>query len=510
MKIKHIAINNFLSFQKADIDFTKYDGLTVIKGRNLDTGGSNGSGKSALIEAIYFGLTGNTIRKTNVTALVNAQAGSKCTVIIDLEHDGHEIQIYRSRKPSKLRLWIDGVEETTDHARNTQTKIEELLNTNPRVLLASMFFGQSNDTNFLDANPDEKRTIIKNFLNLDDIFEMRDRIRGYKSEYSSRIKFHEKLIERGHRDMSKLNLEWACANKPDPGITVEECEAQWEQYHEDKALLAALHQKKQKLQTDRRMINADEVCASCGSTLDVTQAKQMREELQVRIDLVTSEIKLLEPKTRKPEFHVSEVTAANDRGVQQVIEMQMESIQHNLEASEEKITENRKGYDVMRFWEKALSESGVIKYIIRNVLEFFNSKCNYYLGYLTDSMYYLQFDDELNEKILIGDVATPYISLSGGERRKINLAVMMALKDLLMFTDKNHSNILFLDEVAENIDEAGVSGLYNLLLDLKKTRNLFIITHNKHLKNMLESSPRITIEKEDGVSTVWQTQSSAN
>lgn len=508
MKIKHIAINNFLSFQKADIDLTKFDGLTVIKGKNRDTLGSNGSGKSALIEAIYFGLTGKTIRKTNEAALVNTQAGSKCCVIIDLEHDGHDIQIMRARKPSKLRLWIDGEEETTDHARNTQAKIEELLNTNPRVLLASMFFGQSNDTNFLDATPDEKRTIIKNFLNLDDIFEMRDRIRGYKSEYSSRIKFYEKLVSKRHKDGISLREKLNEAEGIPPTITVEECEAQWEQYHEDKALLAALHEKRQKLEIERRMINADEVCASCGSILDVTQAKEMRADLQLRIDLVTEEIKVLEPKVSKPEHLVSELTKLLDTTATDFIQEQLDKLVVELEEYDRKIKSNKQGYDVMRFWEKALSESGVIKYIIRNVLEFFNSKCNYYLGYLTDSRYYLQFDDELNEKIVIGSVETPYISLSGGEKRKINLAVMMALKDLLIFTDKNHSNILFLDEVAENIDESGVAGLYNLLLDLKKTRNLFVITHNKHLKNMLESAPRITIEKKNGVSEVWQTQSS--
>ena len=505
MKIKHLAINNFLSFKKVDIDFTKFDGLTVIKGRNLDTKGSNGSGKSALVEAIYFGLTGKTIRKTNEAALVNTQAGTKCCVIIDIEYDGHDIQILRARKPTKLRLWVDGKEETADHARNTQAKIETLLNTNPRVLLASMFFGQSNDTNFLDATPDEKRTIIKNFLNLDDIFEMRDRIRGYKSEYSSRLKFHEKLIERGQKDMVKLSSEWQRISKTNLGITVEESEAEWEQYHEAKTIQNALHTKQQQLQADIAMINTDTVCASCGQVVDSTRQQQMKAEKSREVEHIKDE--MMSNLVVRPEHTVAEVTASLDTTAQEVIDMQIDAIHAVVRDSELKIQENRQGYEVMRFWEKALSESGVIKYIIRNILEFFNSKCNYYLGYLTDSRYYLQFDDELNEKIVIGKVETPYISLSGGEKRKVNLAVMMALKDLLIFTDKNHSNVLFLDEVAENIDESGVAGLYNLLLDLKKTRNLFIITHNKHLKNMLESAPRITVEKKDGVSTIWQSLS---
>ena len=52
-----------------------------------------------------------------------------------------------------------------------------------------------------------------------------------------------------------------------------------------------------------------------------------------------------------------------------------------------------------------------------------------------------------------------YISLSGGEKRKINLSVLLALRDLLSFTDKNQLDIIFFDEVAENLDEGGIQGL---------------------------------------------------
>ena len=70
MKIRDITIQNFLSIKKARIDLKKFDGLTVIKGKNLDTGGSNGSGKSSIVEAIFFALTGKTLRKSTEASLV--------------------------------------------------------------------------------------------------------------------------------------------------------------------------------------------------------------------------------------------------------------------------------------------------------------------------------------------------------------------------------------------------------------------------------------------------------
>ena len=170
--------------------------------------------------------------------------------------------------------------------------------------------------------------------------------------------------------------------------------------------------------------------------------------------------------------------------------------------AEEDKTSDKTWYEVMRFWEKAFSEHGVIKHIIRNILEYFNERCNFYLSYLTNSKYFVEFDQELNEKIETNKRLLSYISLSGGEKRKLNLAIMLGLKDLLLLTDKSHVDLLFFDEVAENIDEEGIQGLHQLLLEIKKDKTIFIITHNKYLKTLLDSSPRISIIKHKGISQV--------
>ena len=92
--------------------------------------------------------------------------------------------------------------------------------------------------------------------------------------------------------------------------------------------------------------------------------------------------------------------------------------------------------------------------------------------------------------------------MSGGEKRKINLSVLLALRDLLSFTDKNQLDFVFFDEVTENLDEEGILGLFNLLTEIKKTKNIFVITHNKHLKTLLDSAKRLTIIKDRGESKI--------
>jgi DNA repair exonuclease SbcCD ATPase subunit len=508
MKINSVTINNFLSFQGAYIDLKDGQGLTVIKGKNLDTGGSNGAGKSTVIEAIFFALTGKTIRKSTEATLINNKVKKDCVVHLSLEHDGKQINIKRGKRPRVFKVWVDDEEVTTDHAHNTQEYLNEIFNTSEDVLRASMFFGQSNDNNFLDCTAGEKRAIIKNFLGLDDIFEMRDRIRGYKSEYSSRRKFHEKVVQKLQKTRSKTEEEIESRSKTKPPMSVEDCQNKWEEYHEVKLKRTSLSSDRARLITMINGKSKDTKCWSCGQVLPDSNEEGYKETVKHYNKLLHEVNKKLDdlPTIDKPQHTVAEVADMHNTQAVDVLTNNLEAIEDDIVNHSDLLMKANKGYDIMRYWEKSLSEDGIIKHVIKNVIGFFNTQCNYYLQYLTNGSYHIEFTDNLEENITIQGEDVAYISLSGGEKRKVNLAVMMGLKDLLMFTDKNHPNLLFFDEVAENIDDDGIFGLYQLLLDLKLNKQIFVITHNKQLKTLLESSPRITIEKKNGISKLWHKQ----
>ena len=95
------------------------------------------------------------------------------------------IKIIRTRRPTFLEFWVGSKNLTQESVAATQEKIEEYLNTNYKLFLASMVFGQNNNLDFVSATPEEKRTIIKNFLNLDDLFNKRDIIKSKKSVYAT-------------------------------------------------------------------------------------------------------------------------------------------------------------------------------------------------------------------------------------------------------------------------------------------------------------------------------------
>tara|TARA_R110000824_G_scaffold103010_1_gene244979 strand:- start:343 stop:1926 length:1584 start_codon:yes stop_codon:yes gene_type:complete len=523
MKIESIRIKNFYSFIDTTLDFNDYKGLTLIKGKNKDAGGSNGSGKSALVEAVFFGLTGKTIRKSTEDALVNVSAKKNCLVEVFL--DGG-VRILRQKKPTKLQVFVKGEDKTKQNVYDTQEYIDELLNTNYKVLLSSMFFGQSNLLSFLECSADDKRNIIKNFLNLDDIFKMRDRIKTYKSTFSQKIKEQESLVlehlslikdmdgkvSKIHAGKEKFSDygEEVLSLELSKILDIEEVQTtiNWKLIHLERDIDSLRYKVKEnkKAKTSRKTHK----CSKCGQdverSIDIKNTQNEVDRFEDDIKTYLEEKKKLQAQIVLPPVSSKEFTKVleykelcrDEEKYQEIRDKLSSKIAH----SEGIKKDNKLKYEVMRFWEKAFSQQGIIKYIIRNILDYLNDRINYYLSFLTNSQYTLKFNEELLEEVTCNGQLLQYISLSGGEKRKVNLAVTMALKDLLLLTDKNQPDLIFFDEVAENLDEEGIQGLYALLEEIKKDRTVFVITHNKYLKTLLYSATRLSIIKHKGISQI--------
>jgi len=528
MKINKISIQNFYSIKNIELELDTYSGLVLIKGKNLDTGGSNGSGKSAIIEAVCWGLTGKTIRKSTEDALINFKSKRNCVVEITLNDD---YVIRRSKKPTKLEFFKGKEALTKEGVIETQKTIDATFKISYKTLMVSMFFGQHNNFSFLDASPDDKRIIIRNFLNLDEVFSMRDKIRNFKSNFNQQAKTSEALIKEHSSGLKELEDKIRSINEDKEEYN----------YSEDFSGLTlesiiATENKNRNIDESIKSISSDlfsigkekdplvykitkgsgeysDRCGSCGNIKvkeitenDIEHWEGELTNLEKYIAQKEIEIALL--REQKSSLKISSDDWSKFNEYKNLCEKEalflemIDDVQDKIYIEEEIKKDSINQYEVMRFWETAFSEKGLIKYVIRNVLQFFNEKSNYYLSYLTDNKYFIEFDEELIEKITTNGGFIHYISLSGGEKRKINLAILLAMKDLLHLTDSEDSNLLFFDEVAENIDKEGIAGLYQLLQEIKKDKTIFIITHNKELKTLLDSVPRISIMKHKGTSTL--------
>lgn len=534
MKINRIKIENFLSIEEAEIDFEDFSELVQVVGVNKDTTphSSNGAGKSTIIEAIAFALFGRTIRKTTEKSIRNLHSTGKCRVTLTVNDN---VVIERTKKPPRLLVTVDGKSCTKESITETQKYLETFLNTNQSVFLASIIFGQGNATNFLTASPEEKRTIIQNFLSVSELFANRNKIKALKSHHNNAKKVCSTLLDESNTKLTALNkrskeLVKLCKEADSflssdkakfvRNHTVSEIQEMERRFHE---LDLERVQQERRLAEEHGILGRaksrvsklkDATCEHCGKVSEqsyqmIQDDKQVIRNCEASIAEITSNLASLESSLescRVPislqDYELIEKVKTFEAELK-VVEKQIESQKSICEQRLTEMNTATKGYDLMRFWETAFSEQGLVKYVIRNILSFFNDRSNYYLGFLTNGNFAIEFDDSLQEYITNRGKIAYFDTMSGGEKKKLSLSVMLALNDLLLLTGKDRSNVVFFDEIADSLDEEGIRGLYELIVTITQSKRLFIITHNDYLSSLIEDwADVLRVEKKDYITTV--------
>jgi DNA repair exonuclease SbcCD ATPase subunit len=87
---------------------------------------------------------------------------------------------------------------------------------------------------------------------------------------------------------------------------------------------------------------------------------------------------------------------------------------------------------------------------------------------------------------------------SGGERRRIDLAVMLGFRQIMKLTTGKDINVVYFDEVAENLDDEGVYRLHEAILDISKNSHVYVISHNPTLSQLLQSVTTLNVVKQGG------------
>lgn len=156
-----------------------------------------------------------------------------------------------------------------------------------------------------------------------------------------------------------------------------------------------------------------------------------------------------------------------------------------------------------QFWVEAFGDKGIRRYVVDGIIPALNSRIAYWLSYLIDSKIELKFNNELEETITRNGNSAFYYSMSNGERRRINLAVSQAFAYVMMLNSGCCPSLVFLDEITGGgIDKAGVVGIFNMIFELAKERQVFVTTHNENLMSMLHGCETLTLKKHNDVTVL--------
>tara|TARA_R110002110_G_scaffold7243_6_gene36819 strand:- start:10395 stop:12329 length:1935 start_codon:yes stop_codon:yes gene_type:complete len=175
-----------------------------------------------------------------------------------------------------------------------------------------------------------------------------------------------------------------------------------------------------------------------------------------------------------------------------------------------KIKSKSEEIDYVQFWVDGFSRKGIRSYMLDKVVPFINERLNHYLTILTDGGITARFNtvkqlssgeyrDDFNLEILNKKASETYEGNSGGERRRVDLAVALAFNDFISARSGKRLNILLLDEVFEGIDAEGLYYVIKVLEDLARRKSsVFVITHRDELKSYFNDE--IIVQRKDGLS----------
>lgn len=181
-----VKIKNFLSIGNDPVVVRFKTGLNIITGNNRDKEDRrNGVGKSSVADAINFAIFGNTLRDIKNDNISNDSTTGSCEVTLDFSiefpNNTKQYKIVRSLNPSKVFLYIDGIDKTLDTISNTNDFICSLLNCSQEVFDNCVIMTLNNTLPFMGKKKQDKRKFIEGIFNLEVFSEM---LVNAKNEYT--------------------------------------------------------------------------------------------------------------------------------------------------------------------------------------------------------------------------------------------------------------------------------------------------------------------------------------
>lgn len=184
MQILNLRIENFLSAEEIELPLANL-GLTLIEGENRDQGGSNGAGKSTIIDALrwcLFGTLGRDLKGDDVVRLDADKKPVKNTrVVVDLEVDNSRVRVVRHRKHSqygnKLLLYVDDKEITMGGDKETQEKLEKLIQIDGDSFVNAVMFPQG-AAGFPSLSDAQQKEIFDKLLGLQRFSDAQERVKA--------------------------------------------------------------------------------------------------------------------------------------------------------------------------------------------------------------------------------------------------------------------------------------------------------------------------------------------
>ncbi len=343
-----IRYKNFLSTgnQFTEIDFEKHHTNLII--------GTNGAGKSTVLDALTFVLFNKPFRKINKPQLVNTVNEKDCLVEIEFSVNNRDYLVRRGIKPNVFDIEVNGnpLHKEADDRANQRILEENILKVNYKSFTQIVILGSSTFVPFMQLTTAHRREVIEDLLDIrifsamnnlikDKIREKKDQVKSLelkketlKDKMKMQQSFIEELENRGNANIN-ANKEKIANLDVEVGIYMTE-NAQTEEdifkfTREQEEVIGAgdklvklnnlkgkISQKVSAITKEHKFFTENTVCPTCTQTIEeefrlnrITDAQNKAKELQKGYQDLEETIKLEQERERQFIALSKEITKLN-------------------------------------------------------------------------------------------------------------------------------------------------------------------------------------------------------
>jgi DNA repair exonuclease SbcCD ATPase subunit len=527
MKLLEFEYKNILSYGNKLQSFKFKDAPTLIL-----VEGENGAGKSSIKEAITVGIYGKSaIRKTkDIPNWINQNA---YTNVKFLTSSGELVSLSRGIDPNFSNIEIDGATFNLPDKRKVDEFIEEELTKLPFSVFCNIVSLSFDDfKSFVNLSKDDKRKIVDRIFGIDNLTQMRTVVKDDLKELSKEIDILDRQIQKNRLLLENSNNQLEeFTKKLNDDIQSKIDDAKWQKeskstsLEEVKAEYAAFKEQLDRTKEEITTANNDisqkrftvsdlnkkldiyqkNRCPHCLNDLTSEASVQTKEKIKEKIDEFAEQIRPLEEKveevkkiyakleedqnSKRSEFYqikaevdsldakIKELLNKNTDDESASIQKIIDTIDTELGKDGQELSQKVERRELFNIVGDLLSDNGIKKHLIDKIIPTLNSRI-LDISQRLDFKFSFEFDADFDPIIrYLGMEVSPQ-SLSSGQRKKMNLIVLLAFIEIIKM---KHSqlNVLFLDEIFSSLDKNNVYLAIQILREYANKYNMtiFVVSH---------------------------------
>jgi DNA repair exonuclease SbcCD ATPase subunit len=562
MKLNKIHWKNIKSYGNAlqEIDFSKFgnDGSLILLSGNNGSGKSTIKDVSDL--AIFGKVPGKKKKYTVLSKLPNRHNESLYVDVNFTNHKNDDIFKMKKISPNEEKILLNNNDITTKYKKYSQKEKDDLIGYTYETFKSFISMSMNDFKDFIILTNQEKKSLVNKLFNLDILDGLSKITTDYIINLENKLEFnceklnnYKELINSNHNILKSLKENKIKKGIDEINIELKSLQDKYNNLKISKDSKIKENSKLNKKISDNNLIkknhenelnkhnlNLENIiekielydsgkCPYCDTNLkddshinlkdDMKNSEKLLSEkvnkIKNEIDEMSIEITKLINKSKNINNEINNIKIQMNellfeaktlkkekKNIKENDNINLSSIESNYKSYKEKylnyknniekIKENIENHQTIL---NILKESKIKKQIIKKSIIPIN---NYIKEFSKETKTLFKIKLNNNFDAIINDRydVDPEL-LSGGEDKKINIVI--ALSYLCTLLDRQHSNILFIDELFNSIDKENIEMILKLLrsIAIKYKINIIVVHHYLDIMDMKYFDFNIKVNKKN-------------